>query len=383
MNADEFKEKLANYLAAFSASSILVNDEEDSVAQNVCVLVPEGCVSLLIGKGGVNVSEIKAATGVDISFCKKEDSVHGLRKCFHSGTVGDVTKALYVLANFLNEISPGGGMGIVIKSAAAGAVIGKGGANLKSIRECTGCNISMEKSEEAIPAFGGRCLSLRHPDGAPHMLTRAAYLAIRSKGFASPTASENRAGFSAPMEDISYDTNSAYGYGPAAGMRDAKRFSPYGRPDVCAVHGKKRGKQFLRPSPTMPGQFTCLDEDPCKGVTNAPMGMGGMQMGNVPMAMGMGGMGMGMGGGMGMYGMDTGSVCALHGKKRGPNNLQPHPSNPNLLICFDHDMCKGFAQDSVSPSICAIHGKKRGAKNLQTHPTTAGLFVCHDEDMCK
>jgi hypothetical protein len=194
------------------------------------------------------------------------------------------------------------------------------------------------------------------------------------------------------------------------------------------VHGKKRGRQNLQPHPSAPGQFICLAEDPCKGaVVNQQMGMQGMH--------GMGMMGAGMQGmgamnpmGMGMMqGVDSmANYCAIHGKKRGARNLQPHPSSPGLFTCIEGDLCKGAGDVDLSmgmgaamggmsamqqmgqmgmqgmqamqqgmqnqqmqgqaqsmASFCSAHGKRRGERNLQPHPTSPGMFVCLEADQCK
>lgn len=392
MNWDEFKNKAEAVAANVAASGLLCGDEIDETEVNVCLLIPESCVALLIGKAGANINTTKAVSNANVSFQKKENSVRGYRKCFHAGTLGSVMRAIAVNLAFVQESTGGESSAtIVVNHDAAGGVIGKGGENLKNVREQTQCKVSMEKSQEAMPAYGGRCLTLEHESQA--MVVQAIYFCIRCKGFSSPTARDDQ-------------TARCYPCGP----------SPFGNNgDVCAIHMKKRGKQNLRPSPTMPGQFVCLETDQCKGSAN-PQAMGGMggymggmggqmgqQMGQqqqMGMGMGqapMGGMGLGMGdmgifgGGMGggMYGMGApmaNNICAIHGKKRGPKNLQPHPTQPGLWMCMEHDACKGNAAPGAAQdmsSMCATHGKRRGARNLQPHPTQPGLFVCCADDQCK
>lgn len=423
INWDEFKDKAEAVVSNLGASGLLCGDEIDDSELNVCLLVPESVVALLIGKAGANINTTKAVSGANVSFQKKENSVRGYRKCFHTGPLASVMRAVSVALSFVQETTGGVcSATIVVNHDAAGGVIGKGGENLKQIREQTSCKVSMEKSQEAMPAYGGRCLTLEHEEAA--QVSKAIYLCIRSKGFSSPSARDDQAG---PASDG--------GYGPASGNKgQAARWSPYGaagvsRQDTCAIHGKRRGKQNLRQSPSVPGQYICLETDQCKGsalpqamggapsyMMGAGMGggmggaMGGMGagmggamgagMGGMGGAgMGMGGMGLGMGDmGMfsGMYGMGgmgapmASNVCAIHGKKRGPKNLQPHPSQPGLMMCMEHDSCKGSGavdmggaiQQDMS-SMCATHGKRRGARNLQPHASQPGLFVCMEEDACK
>jgi transcription antitermination factor NusA-like protein len=326
MTAEDFKAKVSSWVSTFGASGVLLNDAEDQVATTLCVLIPESCVSVLIGSGGSNVSETKSATGCEISFCKNDESLHGLRKCFHKGTVSAIAQAVFVATSIIGESkSAGSGIGFVVKTEAAGAVIGKGGANLKSIREVTGCNTNFEKSNEMVPAFGGRRLTFRHPEpGQALLMSQAVYMAIRCPGFASPSQNDVRQAMSQQPFDATPDMGMGgdFGYGAAPGygaaaapqMAQGKRFSPYGSPPARA---------------------------------------GGVS-----------------------------GVCAVHGKKRGAKNLQPHPVNPKMMICLDNDPCKG-ADPNIASTICATHGKKRGSQNLHPHPTSAGLFVCLEHDQCK
>lgn len=415
LTVDDFKNKAEIVVANVDNSGLLCGDEFDEADINVCLLIPDACVAPLIGKAGANINTTKALTGARVSFQKKENAQRGCRKCFHQGPLSSVMRAVAVALAFVQE-STGGACtaSVVVKHEAAGSVIGKGGQALKNVREETECKVSMEKAQEALPVNGGRLLNLEHE--SLDQLCKAIYLCVRAKGFASPTSREDQA-------------QPDFGYGPMSSNKGGARFSPYGAGggggggrdnNTCCVHGKRRGQQNLRPSPTMHGQFQCLDEDPCKGSANpaaaqAAAGYGQGYMG-MPPAMGMGGMGDfgamggmqgmgGMGGGMdmGMYGaspyggMGMGggmgggnNTCAIHGKKRGASNLQPHPTQPGLMVCMDGDACKGAgsiggmgqpAQDANNT--CATHGKRRGARNLQPHPSQAGLFVCQDEDQCK
>lgn len=322
LTAEMIKDKVAEASASFGSLG-LAEDEIDTTELVTCLLIPESCVAMLIGKAGSNMAVIKAATGAFISFSKKELSVHGNRKAFVTGTVGNATKLVLVVTELMSSIrGPNCSVSVVVADKSVGALVGKGAANLKAVREMTGCHLDMEKPEAAIPAHGGRCLTIRH-DESCLSVTLAFYQMIRTKGFASPSQSSTR--------DLAASTTSylvpnqagaemdPYAYG-AVQNSSSNRFSPYGRPtgtgDVCAVHGKKRGKQNLQPSPVAQGQFICRPEDPCKGgvVQPQPGGMGSAAGAN---------------------------ICATHGKKRGTKNLQPHPTAAGLFTCLTGDECKG------------------------------------------
>jgi len=381
MTAEEFQAKVQSAAAAFGASGISEQLEgDDQLDVNVCLLVPESCVSTLIGKSGANITAIKAASGANVSFAKKEKSSHGLRKCFHTGSFSAVRKAVFVSVVLVGETQAATGSaieaGVLVSIKAAGSVIGKGGENLKNLREQTGCTVNLEKQQEANPTFGGRSLKLSHAESAA-TVCQAIYSVMRLPGFESLTAQENH--------DLSNTKTASQGsYGPASSSPHGKdRYSPYGvSGDICAIHGKKRSMRSMQPSATTHGQFVCLDDDQCKGATVADMdamrgahvnqiGQMGQQMYNpyMPQA----------------SNVNMSTVCAIHNKTRGARNLQPHPTQPGLFICLEADRCKVPAGEGAEDPTthCATHGKKRGARNLQAHPTTAGLFVCLDTDACK
>lgn len=322
MTPEEFAQQLANYTSTFDNAGVLTNDGQDSEETNLTVLVPEGAVPVLIGAAGANIKQIKGATGCEISFCKKDEAVNGLRKCFHKGPIAGITKAVYVLCNFVerNELS------IVVKANAAGAVIGKAGSTLKSVREQTGCNTNFDK--EAVPAFAGRVLTMRYPEDGSHPapITKAIYMTLRVPGFDSPTQNDCRQSMRAPPPQFDVyqqdpmgqmmGVDPSFAYGPAAGNGAKQRFNPYGAP-------------------------------PPRG------------------------------------GEGDGNTCGIHGSRRGKQNLQPHPFNSRIMVCLEHDQCKGANALANAARVCFTHGKKRGEQNLQPHTTAPGVFVCHDQDQCK
>jgi len=328
----------------------------------------------------------------------------GLRKCFHKGLLASVAKAVFLNTVLIGEAQTEQGgqvcVSLLVSANAAGSVIGKGGENMKAIREQTGCKVNMDKQSEMVEGLGGRTLTLQHPSSAA-TVAQAIYSVMRLVGFSSLSYHEDR-------------NLANTGYGPASGMGGGNsRYSPYGGQaggaDVCALHGKKRGQQNLQPSPTVHGQFVCFDHDQCKGAvvgmdTMGMAGLGGMAGYGADMSAMMGQMGqmgqMGMGGMGNMYApqMDLASTCSLHQKRRGARNLQPHPTQLGLYMCLESDPCKinqnaggggmaggrgGGMMGGDTANTCATHGKRRGARNLQPHPSTAGVFICLNEDPCK
>jgi len=348
--AEELKAKAVESSETFENSGILLRDDDDLAEVNLCLLIPEQCVAWLIGKAGANINEIKALTDAQLSFAKKETSARALRKCVAAGTVASVAKAVLIITSLLQQHQGSCSVGLVVSKQAAGAVIGKSGGNLKLMREQFGCRVGMEKQEEANPMFGGRCLTLSHPESALSV-SQAIYNIIRIKGFASPTTREmnnpgQMEGVTAMGADYSQlaavpgfdqsqlmnmglDVFNMGGYGamPNARGQAQARFSPYGAqrgdPNVCIVHNKRRGKQNLQPSMTVPGAFECTAEDRCKGTGGSNIDAVGCTPcwnPNPTVAVGL--------------------ICATHGKKRGQRNLTAHPTVPGAFVCLESDPCK-------------------------------------------
>lgn len=385
-------------------------------------------VPMLIGRGGTCINGIKAACGCNMSFTKKNESCDGQRKLYVTGTISGVAQCIFVCATFMQQNeSPGGpSMGLVVADGCAGLVIGKGGANLKSLREDTNCSVHLAKREECHPGLGGRRLTVSSADSAFAVAT-ACYRVLRLPGFTS-----------ADRHQQPTHAQASGGMGQMGGMG-----AMFGSdPNICSIHGKKRGQNNLQPHPTMPGQNICRPDDECKGSfaaspyagLMASMGMGAQGMGALAGMPGMPGMEVE---GMQQYGQPAGgmdpymlagltqdyaqpaaagygpvagsrggarfnpygaapvdaNVCATHGKRRGPRNLAPNALGQ--MVCLPNDQCKtGFgggdggagaaqAGGAGDANMCSVHGKRRGARNLQPNPLSPGLFVCMDHDVCK
>jgi transcription antitermination factor NusA-like protein len=367
-------------------SGLILSDEVDAQEFNLCLLVPEPEVAPLIGKGGEVINIFKASSGANLSFLKKETSVDGYRRLFLSGTLGDVMRATFVVIARMqfNEQQQHGNSqvqcNILVLDNAAGAIIGKQGANLTKLRDEAGVNVGIAKREESNPALGGRRLSIAHADSLI-AVARAAYSILRLPGFGSPTSKNP------PM------LPGLGGFGEG----------------FCSIHGKKRGPNNLARNQL--GQMVCMPEDPCKGASAQPNPamlafMGGLDVDNPQYLMALANFGpygeQGYGPVSGSHGAHRFSpygspegVCATHGKRRGPRNLVPN--GLGQMVCQQHDECKGSGGVNGGlggmpgfgggrpggPGVCSTHGKKRGTRNLVPHPINPGLFVCREGDSCK
>lgn len=390
-NPDEFKEKAAEASKNFDAANILLNDPDDFADCSLCLLVPEPCVAWLIGKNGANISDLKALSGANASFAKKETSSQGMRRCIVTGSLAAVTRASFIIISLIFLSHGSCTTGLIVQKSAAGGIIGKAGGNLRLIREQTGCRVTMEKQEDIL---GGRLVALSHPD-SPVNATQAIYGIIRTKGFASPTDKP-----AAPPSgmDVPAQLLAAYNSLPPSSrpvMPNNLPFSPYGVTDLssmCCVHNKKRGPRNLQPSKTSPGMFECRPEDPCKGASSvSPQVSYNPGMFNDPSAELMN-----LYGAMpaarapvrfNPYARDP-TICVVHNKKRGAGNLQDSKTVPGAYECLPTDQCKGAttlfgAPDPSQGGICHVHGKRRGARNLVPHPALLGVQVCQESDPCK
>jgi transcription antitermination factor NusA-like protein len=361
VTVDAVKSMIDTAVETFNTSGILQGDEADDLQCSVAILIPERNVALMIGQQGANINELKAATGIQFSFTKKDTSAAGFRRAFLSGPLAGVAKAIAISVHLTVMQGSPSSIALVVSNRVAGKVIGKGGENLKSVREITGCNVNMEKPHETPPGFVGRTLTMTNE--ASTAVTSAAYHFLRLDGFQSPKQSEQ-------PED-------AFGYGPMSKAGGA-RFSPYGGAgNVCAIHGKRRGERNLQPNPANPSQLTCFDNDQCKGGANISDGAGSAlatlgQFGAATYG-GLGGLGMGglggntggMQGQMGQMGqMGLGGYGGLQGLQGGFQGMSSPVQGGGGLIC-------------------STHNKKRGATNLQPHASMPGMFVCRADDNCK
>lgn len=170
---------------------------------------------------------------------------------------------------------------------------------------------------------------MRYPQDGDHPgpIAKAIYMCMRVTGFESPTQNEMRkvggGGGGAPPMDAPFHPDMHMGGEPG--------FGSYG-PAAGNGMGNKRFNPYSSP--------------PARG------------------------------------GGDDG-VCGVHNRRRGRQNLQPHPHNARMMVCLDTDACKGSAAAEAASRVCFTHGKRRGEQNLQPHPSQANTFVCMECDQCK
>eukprot|EP00343_Euplotes_focardii_P009367 CAMPEP_0205825084 /NCGR_PEP_ID=MMETSP0206-20130828/23865_1 /ASSEMBLY_ACC=CAM_ASM_000279 /TAXON_ID=36767 /ORGANISM="Euplotes focardii, Strain TN1" /LENGTH=366 /DNA_ID=CAMNT_0053123815 /DNA_START=26 /DNA_END=1126 /DNA_ORIENTATION=- len=366
MNDADVQQMVTSFI---QSAAFLTGDQQDSQPITVTLLVPEPAVPGLIGRGGAVINVIKAACGCELSFAKRETSVNNHRMLYTTGSIAGISLAVLVSTGLMQQAGCAPSIGIVVADSCAGAVIGKGGENLKSLRETTGCSVTLTKRQESHPALGGRSLTFSHPD-APPAIAEGCYRILRLDEFSSPPRHHGGAG--AGM----------FGFGQMQMAVDPNT--------ICSVHGKKRGAGNMH---VVMGRMVCLPEDQCKGIDPNMIGaamdpyaalvnadFGAQALGYAPARNALGAPRFNPYARAGQ----GGDVCSVHGKRRGPRNLAANALGQ--LVCLPEDQCKiGGGMDGVADanSMCATHGKRRGPRNLQPHSTNPGVYVCLDSDPCK
>lgn len=131
-------------------------EEDDVERQEVRVLIDNYEASVIIGKGGSNVKQIRADSNAFVSILKNELSGSKERIMQVTGTVEFNAAALRMIAELLlksdaerNGSSEGYEpketcvMKILVHQHSVGALIGKGGVIIKAMQTETGCKVSI------------------------------------------------------------------------------------------------------------------------------------------------------------------------------------------------------------------------------------------------
>jgi len=130
-------------------------------------LTPETLASAIIGKGGAVISQIRTSCGVKIGLTDHGD-LYPQTDCriltAQGNTEEDLNKVSKEIASKLAELVKSSGpseatgsdddlkLKVLLPRAAAGGVIGKGGASIKQLRETSGAKISISDAAGTVPA---------------------------------------------------------------------------------------------------------------------------------------------------------------------------------------------------------------------------------------
>ncbi|KAG8856869.1 hypothetical protein FRB91_000207 [Serendipita sp. 411] len=140
-----------------------------------CLIVTQDA-SIIIGKGGSHVNEIREKSGAKVMV---SESIPGNpeRILNVSGPLDAVSKAFGLIVRRINDEPPGpsvpGSRAVTIKfiipHSRMGSVIGKGGAKIKEIQEASGARLNA--SEGMLPGSTERILSVTGVADAVHIAT--------------------------------------------------------------------------------------------------------------------------------------------------------------------------------------------------------------------
>lgn len=130
-------------------------------------LTPETLASAIIGKGGAVIAQIRTSCGVKIGLTDHGD-LYPQTDCriltAQGNSEEDLNKVSKEIASKLAELVKSSGpseaagtegdlkLKVLLPRAAAGGVIGKGGASIKQLRETSGANISISDAAGTFPA---------------------------------------------------------------------------------------------------------------------------------------------------------------------------------------------------------------------------------------
>lgn len=118
--------------------------------ESIGAMVSAEHIAKVIGKGGAGLRQIRETTGVKIQV-QQNDGSGAPRRVDLSGGSAQVAAAFQMLAA---KAFPDSDAHIYIPAAAAGQVVGRGGENLRRVRELCNVRLSLVREPEANPATG-------------------------------------------------------------------------------------------------------------------------------------------------------------------------------------------------------------------------------------
>lgn len=140
------------------------------VASSIRFLISNVAAGSVIGKGGVTISEFQSQSGARIQLSRNHEYFPGTsdRIIALSGTVKEVLSALHlILSKILNEIENEDGrelktnqIKLLVPNSVCGAIIGKGGATIKSFVENSNANIKLSPLEQTISGLNDRVVTV-------------------------------------------------------------------------------------------------------------------------------------------------------------------------------------------------------------------------------
>eukprot|EP00933_Yihiella_yeosuensis_P061965 TRINITY_DN64856_c0_g1_i1.p1 TRINITY_DN64856_c0_g1~~TRINITY_DN64856_c0_g1_i1.p1 ORF type:complete len:604 (+),score=96.21 TRINITY_DN64856_c0_g1_i1:118-1929(+) len=132
----------------------------DSAAITIGVIIPSDCAGRVIGKGGAGLKQLREQCQCSVDLKQEaETQLEGFRRADLSGPGPDqVGRAFQLLAGKIFGDKPTGecSLSFMIPDSYVGAVIGKGGDNLKRIRNESNVRFTVEKEHRKNPLSGAQ-----------------------------------------------------------------------------------------------------------------------------------------------------------------------------------------------------------------------------------
>eukprot|EP00246_Nothoceros_aenigmaticus_P006924 TRINITY_DN2034_c0_g1_i2.p1 TRINITY_DN2034_c0_g1~~TRINITY_DN2034_c0_g1_i2.p1 ORF type:complete len:370 (-),score=36.13 TRINITY_DN2034_c0_g1_i2:486-1595(-) len=145
-----------------------------SAPSSVRFLISNAAAGSVIGKGGATISDFQAQSGARIQLSRNHEYFPGTtdRIILLSGSVSEVLTALHlILTKILNEVNlqaedenegeqKANQVRLVVPNNVCGAIIGKGGATIKSMVEDSRANIKLSSQDQTIVGMTDRVVTI-------------------------------------------------------------------------------------------------------------------------------------------------------------------------------------------------------------------------------
>lgn len=233
----------------------------DSVPAQHVIHVPAMCGGAIIGKGGQGVTGIKQASGCNVSVGDSSGGEAGTRDITVRGPKDALASALNMVMRAAEVGAPPQQMlqQMSMPASCTGAVIGKGGANIRDMKTQSACNISLAEPTAEDPET--RVVTMT---GSPIGLQIAAYLvqAACEKEQSKPanTKMQGMQGGEQSMEQVSI---------PSTSFRNV--VGPKGATINSIKHQSGCSISIAEASPEAPGSRVVTIRGPSVGIPTAVM----------------------------------------------------------------------------------------------------------------
>lgn len=134
------------------------NYSRGSSDEKIDIIIPHAVIGLVIGKGGENIKRIQNETGATVRVDPNTVDEKGNKVCTITGTRKAVEDAHNQVASVIENASTGKRPRMMVEgsdqyrmkipASRTGAIIGKGGETIKSIKQQSGCDIELDKSSK-------------------------------------------------------------------------------------------------------------------------------------------------------------------------------------------------------------------------------------------